>query len=72
MFKTVCHSFWMGGEFEREWTRVCMAESLHSVLETLTTLFIDYTPIQNKKLKNKTLCHIHSIITALLCRGTKV
>ena len=71
MFKTVWHSFWMGGEFGREWTRVCIAESLHCLLETIT-LFIDYTPIQNKKLKTKTVCHIHSVITALLCRGTKV
>ena len=42
----------MGGEFgERMDTCICMAESLHSSLEAITTLLISYTPIQNKKLK---------------------
>ena len=31
----------------------CMAESFHCTPETNTTLLISYTPIQNKKLKNK-------------------
>jgi len=41
---------WMGGEFGGEWihTRTCMAESIHCSLETITTLLIEYTPIQNK------------------------
>ena len=32
---------------------VCMAESLCCPPETITTLLMDYTPIQNKKFKNK-------------------
>ena len=32
-------------------TCICLAESHHSSPETITTLLIDYTPIQNKKLK---------------------
>ena len=32
----------MGGEFEGEYKRVSMAESLRSSLETITTLLIDY------------------------------
>ena len=34
-------------------TCICMAESLHCSLQTITTLLMDYTPIQNKKLKKK-------------------
>ena len=32
-------------------TCICMAESLHYSLETITTLLISYTSIQNKKFK---------------------
>ena len=32
---------------------MCMAESLHSSPETITTLLISYTPIQNKKILKK-------------------
>ena len=32
-------------------TCICMAESLHSSLVTITTLLISYTSIQNKKFK---------------------
>ena len=32
-------------------TCVCMAESLHCSFETVTTLLISYTQVQNKKLK---------------------
>ena len=32
-------------------TCICMAESLHCSRETITSLLIDYTPVQNKKLK---------------------
>ena len=41
---------WMGGEFGGEWihTCTCMAESIHCSLETITTLLISYTPIQNR------------------------
>ena len=40
---------WMGGEFGGEWIHVyvCMAESLCCPPETITTLLISYTPIQN-------------------------
>ena len=34
-------------------TWICMAESLCCSIETITTLLIDYIPMQNKKLKNK-------------------
>ena len=41
---------WMGGEV---WGRMdpclCMAESLFCTPETITTLSVSYTPIQNKK-----------------------
>ena len=41
----------------RVWGRmdscIYMAESLSCSLQTITTLLIDYTPIQNKKLKKK-------------------
>jgi len=44
--------------YEREvWGRmdtyICMAESLHSSPETITTLLSGYTPIQNRKLEKK-------------------
>ena len=41
------------GSLERMDTCICMAESLHCSLQTITTLLMDYTPIQNKKLKKK-------------------
>ena len=34
-------------------TCICMAESLHCSPETIITLSIGYTPIKNKKIKNK-------------------
>ena len=34
-------------------TCVCMAESLHCLPETITTLLIGYTPVQNKKFIKK-------------------
>ena len=34
-------------------TCICMAESLHSSTETITTLLISYTSIQKFKKKNK-------------------
>ena len=39
------------GVWGRMDTCVCMAESFSCPLETITTLLISYTPIQNKKLK---------------------
>ena len=44
----------MGGEFGGEWIYViCMAESLCCAPETITTLFIGYTPIQNWRFKER-------------------
>ena len=48
-----------GGVWRRMDTYICIAESLHCSLETITTLLIGSTPIQNdmfnmkKKTKNK-------------------
>ena len=48
---------WMGGVWGRMDTCVCRAESLCCPPETITTLLIGYTPVQNvfgvKKLKFK-------------------
>ena len=43
------------GVWKRMNTCICMAESLSSSSETIKTLLIGYTPIQNKKLKQLTL-----------------
>ena len=54
----VCCSPWgrrVGHGWTTELTEL-MAESLCCSPETITTLFIDYTLIQNKKLKDKTIC----------------
>ena len=32
-------------------TRICVAESLYDPAETIKSLLISYTPLQNKKLK---------------------
>ena len=42
---------WMGGVFGGEYIHmcICMAKSLRSSPETITTFLIGYTPIQNKK-----------------------
>ena len=39
------------GVWGRMDTHICMAESLRSSPETITTLLTGYTPIQNKKFK---------------------
>ena len=39
-------------------TCICMAESLHCSAETITTLLIDYTPVQNKKLKKIKISYV--------------
>ena len=43
----------MGGEFGGEVSCICMAESLQCSPETITTLLIGYTLIQNKKIKKQ-------------------
>ena len=43
---------WLEGEFEGQWIHVYVW-SLHYSPETITTLFISYTPVQNKKFKRK-------------------
>ena len=44
----------MGGEFGGEWIHICAWLSPFArPLETITTLLISYTPLQNKKLKKK-------------------
>ena len=39
----------MRAEFGGEWIHVCMTESLPCSPETIATLLIGYTPIQNEK-----------------------
>ena len=36
-----------------------MAESFHCLPDTITTLLISYTPIQNKNFKKKCLCDFY-------------
>ncbi len=50
--KQVCPSDGRG-VWGRMDTCVCTAESLHCLSETITTLLIGYTLIENKKLKKK-------------------
>ena len=45
----------MGGKLA-ECIHVCMTESLCCSPETISTMLIGYTPMQNKKLKEKELC----------------
>lgn len=40
---------------------ICMAGSLHCLPETITTLLVGYTPIQNKKLSFKKAEVTHSL-----------
>ena len=51
---TLLNVLWQPG-WEGIWRRMdtcmCMTESLGCLPETITTLLIGYTPIQNKKLK---------------------
>ena len=49
------------GVWERMDTCIYVAESLHCSSETITTLLIDYTPIQNKKLKKKKMWYTYTI-----------
>ena len=49
---TQCYvAAWMGGEFGGMNTCTCMAKSFFFPPETITTLLISYTPIQNLKKK---------------------
>ena len=41
------------GVWRRMVTCICMAESLHGLPETITTLLINYTSIQNAVLKKE-------------------
>ena len=44
---------WRGEEFGGEWIRDVWLSTLHCSSESITTLLISYTPIHNKKFKNK-------------------
>ena len=49
---TQCYvAAWMRGQFGGECVYICMTESLPCSPETITTLLISCTPIQNKKFK---------------------
>ena len=48
----LCGSLYRREVWEGMDTCVCMAEFLRCSPETITTLLISYTPLQNKKLKN--------------------
>ena len=50
LYSMLCASLDGRGVWGRMDTCICMAESLLCSPETITTLLIDYTPIQNKKL----------------------
>ena len=51
----MCQPGWEGG-WGRMDTCTCMAESLHCPPETITTVLISYTPMQNAfRAKNKIL-----------------
>ena len=53
LYSMLCGSLDGRGVWGRMDTCVWMAESLHYSLETITTLLISYTAIQNKKLEKK-------------------
>ena len=61
----------MGKEFEKKvGTCICITESLCCTLETNTTLFINFTPVQNKKvLKIKLPCNTHETHVILYVNG---
>ena len=49
-----CHvAAWMGGELGENGYMYMYDEALHRSPETITTLLTGYTPVQNKKFKNK-------------------
>ena len=45
----------MGGEFGKESMHVYVWVSLYCSPETITTLLIDYTPVQSRKLKKNAI-----------------
>ena len=51
LYSMLCGSLDGREVWERMDTYICMAESLRCSPETITTLFIGFTPIQNKKFK---------------------
>ena len=52
MVNAICYvAVCMGGRFKEEW--ISLYISLHCSPETIKTLLISYTPIQNKNLKKK-------------------
>ena len=59
LFSILCASLDGRGVWGRRDTCICKAESLYCLPETIKTLLIGYTPIQNvfgvKKIKNKIL-----------------
>ena len=60
---------WMGGEFGGEC--ICTAESLCCSPETITTLLISYTPIQNKKLKKIYIYILFMLLYREACIGSE-
>ena len=56
----------MGGELGGEWIRVCVAESLGSSPETITTLS-GYTPVQNKQVKKAESMHKEDVVCVCVC-----
>ena len=58
------------GVWGRKDTYICMAESLCCPPETITTLLFSYTPIQNKKLKKKTIHAKESSLVPALKKST--
>ena len=57
------------GVWGRMDTRICMAESLHCSPETITTLLIGFTPIQNKKVfkkENYQTCYKTTVIKTVI------
>ena len=72
----LCGSLDGSGVWGRMDTCVCMAESLHCSLETVTTLLISYTQVQNKKLNKEMIRQKKPLSNALafmiLSKGTCV
>ena len=62
--------------WEESWGRtdtcICVAETLHYLPETITTLLIGYTPIKNKKLKKRDLPPNTGDAGSIFGWGTKI
>ena len=71
----LCGSLVGRGSWERMNTHICMAESLCSSHETITTLLISYTLIQNEKFLKQSSCQEavmlsesdHTVYSQVLC-----